>query len=230
MSTPTIHDSEYNVSIDLYTAAGHICSYYIFNDNFPKRIAAYYSIKQDIKECTQSILYLKEMLKNEEIPNHVKSSLLAASAVKYARCFSDAEEGRKTSLEKDVVFRGANPRLLEIHKEIISMRNDYFAHAGKSEYETGVMVGYLLSELVGKQIINVVFASRRYEWDESFLDDFLSLLEFMHTYTEGRISDMKSTFERFLETLDIEEVYSKSKYPKKIFASREFIQDLTGML
>jgi|GEM_PF-2898924 len=213
-----VNDKEHRVSVNVYADEKKgMYPYVILTDDLSHRIAAQFSFKQDLRESKEVIEFIKVALPKRELSELIISSLFNSAVIKYGRCFSFVNSGRKKKLLKENVFKQAEQKHIKVHQEIIDMRNDFIAHAQKSQYESMVMVAYLLPEAIERKISSVEFASRSYGWNESLIDDFLEIITYAISHVEQVITGLEPAFLKFKETINIDELYSQSMTQPSIF-------------
>lgn len=208
-------DEEKKLFINLYeTKAGELCRYFILEEPVSKQQAAYISMKRDLTECKDSIEYLKAINHIQQIPQVVKTSLLFASIVLYAKCFTSGE-GRGTSLQKDAIFQGVKAEHLDFHNKTMELRNKYLAHAGDSGLESRAMVLVLNPDISNKKVEGVKYAGLRLKDDDSNLDNYISLLNAVILHIDEKMEKLREIVNNKIKKMDIDEIYSKSKLPDK---------------
>jgi hypothetical protein len=148
----------------LTTHEGKICPYAIVNGKFTKLVTAYHSIQSDLLETQAMIFYLKS---NPDAPGVVKASMFKAFVTQYSKCFTKAW-GRGAKLEAKSVFESEED-LLETHKDVMEMRNNYIVHAGTGKYDNGAMIIYLNSDSGNPAMERIIHA------DLKFMDHSLKL-------------------------------------------------------
>lgn len=191
---------------------GTVCPYYILEDPIFKKGAAYVSILRDLNDCIESIEYLKKINTNKTIPQIVKTSILFASIVKYAKCFNSAT-GRGTSLNDKDVFKKTKPTLKQFHQTTMNLRNKYVAHAGDSGHERGAMILILNPDLNNKEIYTMQYGGISLKDDDSNIENYLTLFNEVKEWANQRFNAQKKAMKKEVSELDIETIYRHSKTP-----------------
>ncbi|MFZ1791246.1 MAG: hypothetical protein WAT92_23165 [Saprospiraceae bacterium] len=207
------YDDDKKLFVNVYvTRENKFCRYYVLEDKISKQISAYISIKKDLLECLESFEYLKSIILLPQIPQNVKTSLLFAAIILYAKCFTSGE-GRGTSIQKDEVFKKAKPKLSDFHSQTMDLRNKYLAHAGNSQHETRAMV--LILDPSEKKIERIVYAGMRLKDDDSNIDNYIELLNIVISHVSEKIEKLRIILNENVSKLDIETIYKNSKLPEK---------------
>jgi len=205
-------DSDEQFFVSVYTKDDNICPYYVLKDGVFKQAAAYISMKLDLMECIQAIQYLLLINKNQQIPKIVKSSLLFASIVKYAKCFTSGE-GRGTSLNNKTIFKGERQEFNEFHDKTMDLRHKYLAHAGNSIHESRALIAILNPDVQFKSRVTIEYAGIRLMDDDFHLDLYLNLYNSILLYIEEKIEQLRLTVNSKADEISIDEMYETSKIP-----------------
>lgn len=127
-----------------YRLDGQPCPTVLLDGHIARRVAGIAAILADLVDARQWVEEVHRILgpmtprelgdlhfsSNElSLPMQVKPMWLAA-VVTYMKCFTENEE-RKISMN----YPDLDSKFHETHKLIQAVRNDYFAHAGKSSHE-----------------------------------------------------------------------------------------------
>jgi len=206
-------DKELYVNV-YYTREGKICKYFLLEYPTSKQVAAYISMKTDLYQCLESIEYLKSINSVQEIPQHVKLSLLFSSIVLYAKCFTSGK-GRGTSLNKRDVFRGARNTHLEFHNQTMELRNKHLAHAGNGNYESRSMILILNPDEDNKKIESIKYEGGRLKDDDENIDNYITLINSVLSHVNEKVEKLKKVVIQKSEELNLDEVYENSKSPEK---------------
>lgn len=211
MDPITIFDKELFLYIPvLTTLEGKICPYVVANGKFTRVVTAYHSIQSDLLEVQSMINYLKD---NPSIPGVVKASMFKAFVIQYAKCFTKPL-GRVAKLEADSVF-DSQQDLLEIHKEVMEMRNNYIAHAGSGKYDHGAMVLYLNPDPGTPFIERIIHADLKFMDHSMKLPGYEKVCQRALEYVHFKIEKLAPSYNKEVDSLDIKELYKASKAPKR---------------
>jgi len=209
------YDEDKELYVNVYqTREGKICKYFLLEDPISKRTAAYISMKRDLHECLESIEYLKSINHVQQIPQHVKRSLLFSSIVLYARCFTSGE-GRGTSLNKRDVFKGIRNTHLAFHEQTMELRNRHLAHAGNSHHESRTMVLILNPDEYNKKIEAIKYAGGMLKDDDENIDNYIILINSVLAHVNEKVENLKKVVIQKSEALNLDEVYENSKSPER---------------
>lgn len=191
---------------------GNLCPYVILDSRLSKQLAAYTSMFKDLNECLHSISYLKSILYSKKVEQVVTQSLLFASIVKYAKCFTSGE-GRGTSLNSKNVFKKELLKHKEFHNEVMHIRNQYLAHAGNTAHETRAMVAILNPDLEDKRIDRLIYAGFSLKDDDSNIDNYIELINSVLLHVKNRMTKIEELLVEQLKNTDIDSLYKESKKP-----------------
>ncbi len=211
--TYIFYDEEEDLMLNVYEHKdGGICPYFILKGKVFKQAAAYISMKKDLYECVVSIKYLMSINDNANIPQIAKSSLLFSSIMKYAKCFTSGE-GRGTSLNFNAIFKGDGQEHFDFHNQTMDLRHSYLAHAGNSAHESRALMAILSPDYDNKTIETIIYAGFRLKDDDSHLDNYLKLYEYVKSKVDEKTEALQEIVNQKAEEIDIEEMYNKSKLP-----------------
>jgi hypothetical protein len=191
---------------------GYIPYVIIKEPKLSRKLAAYYSIRQDLLDCLEYLEYCNSIRTDQDIPNYAKGAIQFTAIVRYARCFNESK-GRRTSLHKDKVFEGQSDKIKESHKIVMDSRNQYLGHAGVSNHEGGAMFVTLTPKSVKKQILKRDFAGARLTNFATTLEAFIDLIQVVIDYVNIKIATLKTQWDKIIDEMDIDELYAKSKVP-----------------
>lgn len=211
MSRIAVFDKEFHLHIPVHaTPQGQTLPYVIASGKFIQLTTAYHSLQGDLLEVQAMISYLQS---NPGLPPVVMSSMFKAFIIQYAKCFTKAW-GRNAKLNADKVYKD-HEGLLEIHKEVMEMRNNYIAHAGQSKYNYGAMVIYLNPDLDNPMIVGSIYTEMKY-FDHSLkISAYQKLCQWALDYVNNKLEKLGPKFDQELDVLDIKELYRKSKTPDR---------------
>lgn len=211
MNRITVFDKEFMLHIPLLiTPEMEACPYVVVNGKFTRQVTAYYSLQGDLLEAQAMIFYLKE---NPVIPMVVKASMFKAFIAQYAKCFTSAK-GRKVKLEPGAVF-SKQEDLLEIHKEVMDIRHNYIAHAGEGKYEYGAMVVHLNPDFSNPLLVGSIYAELKFMDHSRKLSGYDDLCKIALEYVKSKLEKLFPSYDKALDSMDLQELYSKSKTPKR---------------
>jgi len=192
---------------------GKLCPYYFLKDRIFKKASAYASMKKDLVECVEAIEYLITIMNDPRFPQVAKSSLLFASVVKYARCFTSGE-GRGTSLNADDVFKGDKVQHRDFHDEVMELRHKYLAHAGESFHEDRAFAAILNPDKNNKAVEKLHYAGFHLKDDNSNIDKYLGLYKCALDHVIGKIEHLRPVLNEKVKEMDIDQLYADSKVPE----------------
>ncbi len=211
MDPITIFDKELFLYIPaLTTLEGKICPYVVANGKFTRVVTAYHSIQSDLLEVQSMINYLKD---NPFIPGVVKASMFKAFIIQYAKCFTKPL-GRVAKLEADSVF-DSQQDLLEIHKDVMEMRNNYIAHAGSGKYDHGAMVLYLNPDPGTPSIERIIHADLKFMDHSLKLPGYEKACQRALEYVNFKIEKLAPSYNKEVDSMDLKELYKASKTPNR---------------
>lgn len=206
-------DNEKDLMLNVYEHKnGGICKYAFLEGPIFQQSAAYISMKRDLRECSDSISYLKSILGEPSIPKVVKTSLLFASIVLYAKCFTSGE-GRGTSLNKADVFKGGRAKLLSFHESTMELRNKYLAHAGNSKHESRALIAILNPDEKNKARETITYAGFRLKDDDTNIDNYMELFNEVLIHVNEKIEKLRPIVNAKADDIGLEKLYQNSKEP-----------------
>ena len=106
--------------------------YYVLSNHISKQWIGYVSIKLDLE-------YVKKLVEKIILPSvkdmdeEIIKSLWITSVIIYGKCFTSSK-GRKIILDEKNFFK-TNFKLKSLHKDLMTLRHNYIAHAGNSIFE-----------------------------------------------------------------------------------------------
>ncbi|MEA4890773.1 MAG: hypothetical protein VB070_15050 [Clostridiaceae bacterium] len=131
----------------------------LYNDPIARQLSEVKQIKLDLIVAKDLFINI-ERLEDVETNYVIKYAFWFAGSMTYCRCFNSGK-GRNKRLSDKHIHR-VNSNLQKIHHEIVLLRNKYFAHADKNEFEHYSIFGILdydseavlgLSSLFDKTIV-----------------------------------------------------------------------------
>jgi hypothetical protein len=122
----------------------------------------------------------------------LSNGMFKNSILSYAKCFSSSGTG-KVSLDPKDVFKN-EPKLKEIHTNLMYMRNEYIAHNGNSDFELAIVFQ--------KKAENEITLSQTitYKAPVSDYEKFFSLFEHCSNYIVEKVNKKADKMEERLGT------------------------------
>jgi hypothetical protein len=108
-------------------------------NKFAKPAISLYLIQTDLEQITDCLTKAEGYVNQEDL---LVSSLWKNVVVTYGKIFAKSDDGF-TSLEKSDCI---SEKYLEIHNELIRLRNSFVAHRGDNEVENGMLLVYQKQE------------------------------------------------------------------------------------
>lgn len=211
MTRITVFDKEFKLHIPvLINPEDKACPYVIVDGRIAGQVTALYSVQGDLLEVQEMINFLQ---KNRVIPMVVKASMYKAIVTQYAKCFTHAK-GRKLKLEGKSVFK-MQKELLEIHNEVMNMRHNYIAHSGAGKYEYGAMVAHLNPDPSNPLLVGSIYAELKFMDHSRKLAGYADLCKNALEYVNSKIEKLLPVLDKELATMDLKELYGKSKTPNR---------------
>ncbi|WP_422102208.1 hypothetical protein [Vreelandella sp.] len=179
--------------------------YVIADSPLAKRLSGLTQIMDDLKHAHE----LMAMIKNIE-NSEVAYSLWMSAIVTYGKCFATAK-GRKSKIEEDHVRRVGGDAIA-FHNSLLSMRNEYFAHAGVNEYEKASTVIILRPESLGKRVEAVNhFNVKHSKPSEEFCIYFCHLCRKLYDVVESIGEDVHQRVLEEYQAMNVDELYEKTE-------------------
>jgi hypothetical protein len=175
-------DADTNRYVYLLEHDGKVCPYYFHDTKISHQYAAYNVIKKDLDIAREAFMELN--VNHGQSPT-IRLSLLFAGIILYGKCYSEAR-GRRISLNHKTVFNDTNDQLAEIHERVISLRNQYVAHAGEGDYEQYPVTINLYPDANNKAIHGFMINGIHQVHHEPFLNDEISKLDIEEIYNAAR--------------------------------------------
>ncbi len=167
----------------------------------------YYSAYVDLNFCLDILDQVKLLLPNFPVAKNLEEkerlseriamqSLSFAYIMSYGRCFLNSN-GRKNINVERVIEN--NKTLLSLHKEIISIRNQYVAHEDHSNYED-----YPLTLLINKDTnhLRIIFSAAKsfHFFNEKNIHDHLKLINLAIGYCNNNAISYREKLEAEFNT------------------------------
>lgn len=183
---------------------GNKCPLLFADTQLARRLSGLTQIMDDLKHAKE----LAGLISSVEI-GELQYSLWMSAVVTYGKCFANAS-GRKIKLEELHVSE-ACVDALSFHRDLLSLRNEFFAHAGDNDYEIS-NVGIILSPQIGvKEVIGVNHINvKKRSVTEEFIVPFCHLCDELYKIVEQLGEKVhEKVFEEY-KNMDIEELYAKA--------------------
>ncbi len=202
---------ERKVYVGVFITRDGYCPYTILDNPKAKNLAGLYAIRQDLIESREAIQYLIDHPLSEHI---IRKNLLFSAIMQYAKSYT-ASKNRWAQLDSKQVFKGREPLFEEFHNQIMTLRDQYLAHAGESHYETRLMVAYLNPDLTNKKIEEVLYNSLRLMNDDSNLNLYSVMIDIVINQVESRIVTGRKNQALELESFGVEYLYNQAIVPNE---------------
>lgn len=144
-----------------------------------KRMLSYASMIHDLNLCTNAMIQLQKMEKDDVI---ISPCLFFTFIILYGKCFAKSSSSK---LEEDV-FK-SNPNLLKLHRSLMNMRHQYVAHRGASIEEVGVPV---MKIKMNYAINPKVKTLSRITPDKDQYDSYLGIIDFVRNVAVDKFSEV----------------------------------------
>ena len=114
---------------------------FVISEDETKYLNSWTNLAMQILEAHHSLEFSKtfnEKYSFDKFEEFVLShGMFKNSILSYAKCFSSSGTG-KVSLDPKDVFKN-EPKLKEMHLDLMDMRNEYIAHNGNSDFELAIV-------------------------------------------------------------------------------------------
>ncbi len=184
---------------------GNECPF-IFSDTLlARRLSGLTQIMDDL-------LHAKELVQLISTVEHreIQYSLWMSAVMTYSKCFSTAK-GRKIKLEDNHVKK-AYPEALDFHKDIIELRNGFFAHAGENDYEHSNVAVILSSDINNKAVIGVNHINiKKSSVTDEFIKPFSCLCSELYKVVEALGKPVHEKILKEYQNKNINELYTLSE-------------------
>lgn len=142
-----------------------------------------------------------------------QESLFIASIITYGKCFAEAR-GRSVRLNYKSVLKGKYANKIDVHKEMIEVRNKYIAHGDSSPYEYIAVNAALSPQLDQKGIATVYFSKfSTAGLTPAAASKFIEVIEIFEEFVEKNVSDCLKKVRRIVEQAPIDDVYQYAIFP-----------------
>ncbi len=206
----SVFDKELFLYVPVLHIDGKVCPYVVADGKFTKLVTAYHSIQSDLLEVQAMISYLKS---NPNAPGVVKASIFKAFIIQYTKCYTKTW-GRGAKLEAKSVFN-SKEELLEAHNEIMEMRNNYIAHAGKGKYDNGAMVLYLNPDTNNPAIGRILHCDLKFLDHSLRLSGYDKICQLAYEYVDLKLEKLNSSYNKEVNSMDLNELYRQAKTPNR---------------
>jgi hypothetical protein len=178
---------------------------------FSKKLGSLMLIREDILACQEAIsrlISIKEERQEKGLPSDTvgESSLWYSAIIQYGHCFN-SNKGGHTRLEASEII-GDNADLMEIHDNIMDLRNGYVAHRDDTEHEQAVVMMQLPIEGdIPEKTKFYIKAAKTFSPSVESLKGYLQLFEFLLPKIEEKIQKQtEKTQDAFLKNLDATQI------------------------
>jgi hypothetical protein len=209
MQPTSVFDPEYNLQIRLErNYANKVCPHLVINGRHTKTVTAYHSLRWDLYEAQEMILYLQQ---NPKLPTIVLASMFKAFIVQYTRCYTESK-GRKISLNSPAVFKDQKD-LLNVHNQVMDIRNKYIAHADESPYDFGAMVIYLNPDEKRPAIFSIIYTAMKLFDHSILLNEYIDICKRSLEFVDSKLEGVRPHYHKEVDAIDIQDLYKRSKTP-----------------
>jgi hypothetical protein len=183
---------------------GNKCPYLIADSSLAKRLSALTQIMDDLKHAKE----LAELIASSE-EGEIQYALWLSAVVTYGKCFVSAKR-RRVKLEEYHVSEACR-EALGFHKDLLSLRNEFFAHAGENDYEASNIAVVLSPKKDCPRIIDVNHVNiKKRSVTEEFINPFCMLCDRLYSVAEklgGKVYE--KVFEEY-QNMDVEILYAQA--------------------
>lgn len=167
----------------VYTFNGEVVPHAVLDSKISKHYAGYRLLAKDLDLVKKGV----EELRTNTFPKEhiINVGLTSLVIIAYGKCFSKAD-GRIVKLDNAGALKSCTKKEVQLHYELIEMRNKYIAHAGSTEFERNpVMLAKIVDgDRVGFKIFdNVIYMSAI----NVEVGEYDSLIAKITTYVEEKI-------------------------------------------
>lgn len=179
--------------------------YFVADSGLAKRLSGLTQIMDDLSHAKQLMGMIKDVDNSE-----IAYSLWMSAIVTYGKCFASAK-GRKSKIEEEHVKK-VDETAIDFHRSILSLRNEYFAHAGVNEHEKSSTVVILEPESQGRGVAAVNhFNAKKSAPAEEFCLYFCHLCGKLYDVIESIGEDVHQRVLDEYREMDLDELYAKIK-------------------
>jgi len=185
---------------------GRRCPVYVLDSKLAQKFTAYYTAMADLGNSYEMIKKISEIKNSDD--KIILNALWRSGVLYYTRCFSDSTKGRRINLQDFAKFEESEKKLENIHKSIMSLRNNYIAHAGDAPTHNQFYCALVLDPNQ-KQIVNSIpFVFNRQDHNnEELLNDFLKLIQLMHEKVQHKLQQMFIPLKKEIDQKPVEYYY-----------------------
>ncbi|MFW3899437.1 hypothetical protein [Pseudomonas bharatica] len=177
--------------------------YFIADSALAKRLSGLTQVMDDLNHAHELMAMIKDIESAE-----IAYSLWMSAIVTYGKCFATAR-GRRIKIEEKHV-RAVGEEAVEFHRSILSMRNEYFAHAGENEYEKSSTVVVLQPESLGKSVVAVNhFNVKHSKPSEDFCIYFCYLCRKLHDVIRNIGEGVHELVLAEYQAMNVDELYAR---------------------
>ena len=184
---------------------GNKCPFIFFFFSLAKRLSGLTQIMDDLLHAKELIQLVSTVEEGE-----IQYSLWMSAVVTYGKCFATAK-GRKIKLEEKHI-KDTCPDALSFHKDLMELRNEFFAHAGNNDYELSNVAVILSHDLNNKAVIGVnhINIKKRGVTDE-FITPFSHLCSELYKVVEKLGKPVLENVLKEYRSKNIDELYLLSE-------------------
>lgn len=169
-----------------------------------KSMVAYGLISKDLKLAKEFLLESLNLQSPPENDNKsMKLALLIAFYTTYGKCFAQAD-GRKVKLDKSDISK----EMVEVHADIIKMRNNYTAHSGGiGEGGHAIIALHPDKEKNIGAIVVPPVAWHQYDFQKEHIPFYKSLVEELIALVDRKIDEKQNALKKWVKTHNINDLY-----------------------
>jgi len=188
---------------------GEVCPYIEMTGRLAKQHRGYEQMKNDLKICSNLILYLADNYKSNPF---VSNAIWESVIVKYGRCFVSASKGRGVKLEESKVFNAAS-RNKKMHEHIMNERHNFAAHAGDSDSDVISSRLALMPPKIGKELV-MIYSSRDFviSPEDTTIEEIQSLIVHVIKHIDSKLDKIFQKLKDEYDAKNINEIYDKANY------------------
>jgi len=184
---------------------GNKCPFIFADTPLAKRLSGLTQIMDDLLHAKE-LVNLISTVENTE----VQYSLWMSAVVTYGKCFATAK-GRKIKLEEKHV-KNSCPDAFDFHKDLLNLRNEFFAHAGNNDYERANIAVILCPDINNKAVIAVNHLNiKKLSVTNKFIKPFSYLCSELYKIVEELGKPVHKKILKEYQNKNIDELYILSK-------------------
>jgi hypothetical protein len=184
---------------------GNKCPYLIADTPLAKRLSALTQIMDDLKHAKE----LAELIASSEV-GEIQYALWLSAVVTYGKCFASAN-GRRVKLEEHHVSEACS-EALGFHKDLLSLRNEFFAHAGENDYEASNIAVVLSPKKDCPRTMDVNHVNiKKRSVTEEFINPFCMLCDRLYSVVEKLGKKVYAKVFEEYQSMDVEILYAQAE-------------------